>query len=140
MVAERPSIDLYLIGGSYTNQDVSLDGDGHDVQVAFGGYFKTRPSAEGEGASLKGQIIDMWGPAVIEGQMSDERLDFVKRYVDSAGNTTRDEVGYQLRPNGESHLGTYTIHEDLYKGSVIAKVTRVSEDAYDMLMGPIRTE
>jgi len=133
----EPSIPLYSIAGHYENPPI-----GWEVQsqsVAFGGYFKKAETPDGE-STIRGQVVDMWGDALIEGVMTQESISFKKIYQDESGNQVRPEVQYSLTGDGRDWEGTYMLrdHSDMYEGNVICRTDIIVDQAREILGGPIR--
>ena len=68
--------------------------------AAFGGYFRYDVKDE---LVVDGQLIDMWGSSSIEGEMTDDRLEFSKKY-----DQRKDVVNYRFKKQGGIWIGEYS--------------------------------
>jgi len=143
MSAEDPKHSIYGIVGTYENPPI--DAAVNDTpnanynKVAFGGVFKTKIAEEGSQypLDLRGQIIDMWGAAKIEGNMSDSELKFTKTYT---GDTSKPPLEYTLSRKEDNLEGSYSSEEfpEMLNGQANGQLFLYTDEASEILVGPIQ--
>ncbi|RLC37567.1 hypothetical protein DRH29_01725 [candidate division Kazan bacterium] len=106
-------VTIYAITGWMSQ---SWDGR-DDFAVAFGGYFKL---LEKEGA-LKGQIVDQWGTAIINGTLKGDTLLFDKHYDFLATPITYPLIiSFNLTKEADGHWrGTYQMSGGLHGNGTV---------------------
>lgn len=92
---------LYGIAGWYT-QYAPNPAPGYEA-VAFGGHFRLN-----EDNTIDGQLIDVEGPAVIEGMMFGNGLNFDKHYL-ARLTSPQDKVTYEFQFQDGLWIGSYRL-------------------------------
>ena len=94
--------------------------------IAFGGYFKLGGAPEG---ALDGQLIDLWGPSVIKGEMNQRELSFRKVY-----DRRTDVISYTFKMENGIWVGEYS-GSATGRGVAHCITTKVIEDAFQVICG-----
>ncbi|HRN96117.1 MAG TPA: hypothetical protein PLD54_01585 [Candidatus Levybacteria bacterium] len=113
-----PQTRLYSIAGIMDTFIGSLE---EVKQANFGGYF-----SQGEDQTIKGQLIDPHGSATIEGTLTSDKLEFVKKYENGPSVEADIQYHYQKSANG-IWIGTYDfkLGEKKATGNSTCQVTLV---------------
>lgn len=112
---------------------------GAEIAIAFGGYFKMDP----EDSTLEGELIDIWGNAIIEGnlRLEKDQLYFIKTYRERYGSAARYPVEHLFRKRGDLWIGEFVFdHNDHFinkGGKAEAILTEFHNDAFGIVKGPL---
>lgn len=98
--------------------------------AAFGGYFRYDVLDK---LVLDGQLIDCFGPSIIEGTMTEDELSFAKRY-----EHRKYKIDYEFKKKNEIWAGTYNSFQ-AGSGRAECKTYLVDKDAFDIACGSPRT-
>lgn len=123
-MVEQKKINLHGIVGTFDSPtDLSPQ-----TRVAFGGYFKEDPEA----GTVYGELIDVYGSSVIEGELTEGEFTFLKTYVDQRGYGQRPPIAYNLKRHEGVWAGTYS-GSDVVSGETECQTNLVNEDAYPIV-------
>jgi len=110
--------------------------DGIEFGTAFGGYFRL----DQEIGHIEGEIVDTFGAARIEGLLEDNSLRFQKTYILRAlPHTAPGIIHYEFERAGDGWQGGFTLHSGT-KGKAICKIQPVIDDAFGLVIGPVRRD
>ena len=104
---------------------------GGEAATAFSGHFKLDPQYN----SIEGLLIDWIGQAVIEGEMVDKELIFMKYYFQN--RSFNPPIKYTLTSDGQKWQGHYKLRSGL-TGLVECTTTLVENNAYGIVIGAER--
>ena len=144
MTQEALRIRLHSFAGVYENPPGGLSVVGvspdEPIPVAFGGYFKENTDTKG----IQGELVDIYGQSTIEGTLTEEKLEFTKRYTDRGVQEMLPAIEYKLIQEETEWRGTYSfVERDLgkeirYEGNAYGQTSVLESDAEHILAGPLK--
>ncbi|MBI3334700.1 hypothetical protein HYZ97_04385 [Candidatus Pacearchaeota archaeon] len=95
--------------------------------TAFGGYFRLDLELN---EIVQGQMIDVWGPSIIKGEMSDREMQFKKRY-----EFREDIIEYKFKKQGYLWVGGYQGNIGVGEGKAQCVAAKIADDAFQVICG-----
>lgn len=128
---KRRNSTLYSIAGWMSSW---YGWENSEHRTAFGGYFRL----DEESGHVEGEIIDCFGSAKIEGLLGENSLSFQKLYLHKAvPQAASGVINYKFEKNSGVWRGGFLTASGS-KGRAECNILPVVQDAFDLVVGPVR--